>query len=846
MSAEVGSIFIKFAADFGSYEAALRKGEKTTNGFSDRAGKAVGSLESRFKSLASVTATFGKGLLAGIAAGGITTAVKGLADVAKGVAEIGDAAKRAGVSSTIFQEWTAVARNARIPVDSLADGLKELSLRGDEFAVTGSGAAADAFRRLGYGAAELKAKLADPSALMLEIIDRLGKMDRAAQIRISDELFGGNAGEKFVQLIDQGSQGIRETIAQAHALGNVLSDDVITRAAEVDRQFQIISTTVGTNLKGAIVNAAFALQQFIDSFRSFDAQQTASLEAQFTSIGKQRLEIENQILKVQDDQRQAQAAFGPNTNAQVYAAQIADLRAEQAALSETEKKIMAVTEARKKAASVTPAAQGPGAQGPAFVPAPYKAPAVKTSGDGGRGPSTRTASASSADSEAKAVRDLIESLQQELALVGATDLQRQTANALRRAGAGATAEQKAQIVSLVASINAEAAATQKATDAAEEMRAISRDILSGIVSDFRAGKSAAEVFAGVLDKIIDKLSNMAIDGLLSSFGKGAGKGLLGGVLIPGILHGGGDADRAPKVAIRHSGGDMGSPRGIKHGEVLTLLEKTETVFTKEQTNDIGKALAAKQTDGKKPSPASNFSHGDVVALSAKSSTPEMPIHPAAQPDIRNLVTSVRRADLLRAGTTAKPGDAVNSKPVTAAVNEPSMPTPRVGGLFGRGISDVFPEVAKSGSIWPGIKPIGHTTGNAGMRVRNFAQGDQPQDAAIKPIIRHTGGDAGPKSGIGHGEVIALLEKTEKVFTGKQTNRIGQALEASTHQIQSGPSRLKVDVGVAADQNGNLMPFVAKVSQAAASGAVKAASPEIVKAATANVRSQLRNNPGFAR
>ena len=95
------------------------------------------------------------------------------------------AAKRAGVDVKSFQELSHVADQNRISVDALTDGMKELNLRADEFIVTGKGSAAEAFARLGFNASELKKKLADPSALLVEIIARLEKLDKAAQIRIS-------------------------------------------------------------------------------------------------------------------------------------------------------------------------------------------------------------------------------------------------------------------------------------------------------------------------------------------------------------------------------------------------------------------------------------------------------------------------------------------------------------------------------------------------------------------------------------------------------------------------------------------------------------------------------------
>lgn len=206
-----------------------------------------------------VSATFTKIALpfaTGFLAGGATAFLGNARQIVTGIAEIGDAAKRAGVDVEAFQELAFVARENRIAVDALTDGVKELNLRADEFITTGAGSAAEAFRRIGYDAADLKAKLKDPSALMLEIIGRLQKLDKAAQIRISDEIFGGTGGEQFVQLLDKGEAAIRAQIDRAHEMGAVLDEDLIARAAELDRKFGEVETRIGNMFKGAIVDAA--------------------------------------------------------------------------------------------------------------------------------------------------------------------------------------------------------------------------------------------------------------------------------------------------------------------------------------------------------------------------------------------------------------------------------------------------------------------------------------------------------------------------------------------------------------------------------------------------------------
>nr|WP_271175134.1 D-alanyl-D-alanine carboxypeptidase family protein [Agrobacterium sp. MAFF310724] len=162
--------------------------------------------------------------------------------------------------------------------------MKELSLRADEFIYTGKGSAAEAFQRLGFSASDLKEKLKDPSALLVEIIGRLQQLDRAAQIRIADELFGGTGGERFVELLSRGADGIRETIAEAHKLGAVMSDEMIARADELDRKFNKIGTTVSTFTKQAVVGLVGAMDDFLDRWNRVEEQTSRNVRRGLTAV----------------------------------------------------------------------------------------------------------------------------------------------------------------------------------------------------------------------------------------------------------------------------------------------------------------------------------------------------------------------------------------------------------------------------------------------------------------------------------------------------------------------------------------------------------------------------------
>lgn len=218
-----------------------------------------------------VHASMKRMLLPLLGAGAIAGLGRNVGKAVSEIAKIGDAAKLAGVSTSALQEWKFVGDQNRIQIDTVSDGLKEMNLRADEFILTGSGPAAEAFARLGYGATELGVKLKDPSELLLEIFERMRSLDTAGRIRVADEIFGGSAGERFVQLVDQGEAGLRATIERGRELGAVLDDNLIRKAQELDRRWAALTTRTSNWFKGFAVGAADVASQVAGLSADLDA-----------------------------------------------------------------------------------------------------------------------------------------------------------------------------------------------------------------------------------------------------------------------------------------------------------------------------------------------------------------------------------------------------------------------------------------------------------------------------------------------------------------------------------------------------------------------------------------------
>ncbi|WP_108262287.1 phage tail tape measure protein [Mangrovicoccus ximenensis] len=213
------------------------------------------------------------GLAGAGALAGIGLAAAQVHRTMRAVADIGNEAARAGVDAESFQRWQYVAERNRISLDAMTDSFRELNIRAEEWVATGEGSGAEAFARLGFSAEELAEKLKDPSELMLEIMTRLRRLDRAAQIRVADEVFGGEGGERFVEMLRLSDAEIRNMLGSA----STLSAEQIANADELDRRYSALTTSIANGWKRAAVEVVDFARQVANVRLETDEVDTSSL-----------------------------------------------------------------------------------------------------------------------------------------------------------------------------------------------------------------------------------------------------------------------------------------------------------------------------------------------------------------------------------------------------------------------------------------------------------------------------------------------------------------------------------------------------------------------------------------
>lgn len=295
-------LVVSLEARMTKYERDMARARNATNdNFKRMEGRARQSAQNMEKTLGKASASIGEklqGMFAPLMSGGAIVAGVGgaaiaLKEIAGSIAEVDREARKAGVSSKVWQQWTYVAAATGMSIDGVTDALKELNIRGDEFAKTGKGSAEEAFQRLGYTATDVAQKLKDPSRFIDEIIGKLQQMDAAAQTRILDEVFGGTGAEQMAKALGLSVAEIQKMRSEAATF----SDEQIEAAKKIDAEFSTMWRNATVRMKAFAIDSVDVLSQLRDAINpgkdEYDrlVERYNSPEERLKRLQKQRADI---------------------------------------------------------------------------------------------------------------------------------------------------------------------------------------------------------------------------------------------------------------------------------------------------------------------------------------------------------------------------------------------------------------------------------------------------------------------------------------------------------------------------------------------------------------------------
>jgi len=230
-----GSVEVKKFADTARRETkdAAQKMEKSV-------GKAGNSIVASFKKMSG-----GAKLFAGVVA---SATVVSLGNMIKRTIEaqdrIGKLSLRLGESTEFLSEMAFVAERSGVSVETMNMAIQRANRRLAEFAATGKGPAAEAFKQLGIDVRNADGTMKTFEQLLPELADAFQDIESEAEkTRLAFQLFDSE-GVSFLQILKGGSSEIEKLRQKARDLGLSLDKDVTDQAAAANDALTDFSASI--------------------------------------------------------------------------------------------------------------------------------------------------------------------------------------------------------------------------------------------------------------------------------------------------------------------------------------------------------------------------------------------------------------------------------------------------------------------------------------------------------------------------------------------------------------------------------------------------------------------------
>lgn len=158
-------------------------------------------------------------------------------DMSKTADDLLTLSTQTGLTTDQLQEFEYASELVDVSTDTLRGSLVKLT-NNMQTAATGTGSAADAFKKLHVKVSDSSGKLKDNYEVFLKTIDALGKMkNETERDALAMDIFGRSATD-LNPLIEAGSGRLKELAEQAHEVGAVTEHETLQSLGELDDAMQ--------------------------------------------------------------------------------------------------------------------------------------------------------------------------------------------------------------------------------------------------------------------------------------------------------------------------------------------------------------------------------------------------------------------------------------------------------------------------------------------------------------------------------------------------------------------------------------------------------------------------------
>ena len=177
-----------------------------------------------------------------------------------------------GIATDKLQEYKYAAELVDVSTETLTKSMSK-NIKSMSSAAKGTGATAEAYKKLGVSVTNSDGSLRDSQEVYWELIDALGKVDNETERDAMAMQILGKSAQELNPLIEAGSARMAELGQQAHEAGAVLSDEALNSFGAFDDQMQYLKVNaqaaknaLGTALLPMLTNLATTGNSLITDF----------------------------------------------------------------------------------------------------------------------------------------------------------------------------------------------------------------------------------------------------------------------------------------------------------------------------------------------------------------------------------------------------------------------------------------------------------------------------------------------------------------------------------------------------------------------------------------------------
>lgn len=254
---DVGTLVARLTADTQGLRADMAKAQAQVNGATARMNRSLARTEKHTRSLA---AGF-KGVRLAVIATATVMAGRFIKSQIDSAAAVLDTSNKIGVQVESLQELRFAAEQYGIKQNQTDLALQRFSRRVGE-AVKGQGELRQTLEDYNIALTDSGGRTRSVEAILLDYADAIqGAESQQEKLRLAFKAFDSE-GAAFVNVMQDGSEGIKEFVSQANDLGIVMDEAMLRRAKAASDQLTVLSNVIRTQLTIAIADNADTIAEW--------------------------------------------------------------------------------------------------------------------------------------------------------------------------------------------------------------------------------------------------------------------------------------------------------------------------------------------------------------------------------------------------------------------------------------------------------------------------------------------------------------------------------------------------------------------------------------------------------